>query len=129
MPRYLSAEWLDAARAATDLSGREAASRPAPCVVVQHLVTGTPDGDVAYHVCVDAAGVRVQAGSSPDPTVVFTEDYDTAAAIGRGELSAQGALIAGRIRVRGDLSKLTACAACLDDIDDLLAELRERTTY
>ena len=67
--------------------------------------------------------------NAPDATVVFTEDYDTAAAIGRGDLSAQSAFMMGRIRVRGDLSKLVEQSNVFGEIEDVLAELRAETTY
>jgi len=129
MPRYLSREWLEAAQWAIDAntSVREAVS--GADFVVQHVVTGGSDGDVTYHVRVGVDGVRICAGEAPDPTVVFTEDYDTAAAIGRGELSAQAAFMAGRIRVRGDLPRLVEQNSAFSDIEDALAGLRSETSY
>ena len=129
MPRYLSREWLDAAQRAIDASTsvREAAS--GADFVVQHVVTGASDGDVTYHVRVGAGGVRICNGEASDPTVVFTEDYGTAAAIGRGELSAQVAFMAGRIRMRGDLPRLVEQSGAFSDIEDALAELRSETSY
>jgi putative sterol carrier protein len=129
MPRYLSREWLDAAQRAIDASAslRDAASGAE--FVVQHVVTGGSKGDVLYHVRVGQDGVRVCNGEAPDPTVVFTEDYSTAAAIGRGEISAQAAFMAGRIRVRGDLPRLVEQSGAFSEIEDALAELRSETSY
>ena len=129
MPRYLSPEWLDAAQQAIDAntSIREAAS--AADFVVQHVVTGGSDGELTYHVRVGGDGVRIRPGEASDPTVVFTEDYRTAAAIGRGDLSAQAAFMAGRIRVHGDLPKLVEQSSAFDEIEDALAGLRSQTSY
>jgi SCP-2 sterol transfer family len=133
MPRYLSPEWLDAAQRAIDASTatRKAAAGSADCAdfVVQHVVTGGSDGDLTYHVLAGADGVRICRGDAPDPTVVFTEDYGTAAAIGRGELSAQAAFMAGRIRVHGDLGRLIERGGAFDEIDEALAGLRSETSY
>src|SRR4029453_7861518 len=127
MPRYLSPEWLDAAQAAIDgCSSMRVASNGAP-IVVQHVVVGSADGDVTYHVQVDEEGTHLRAGEAPDPTVVFTEDYETASAIGRGELSAQGAFLTGRIRVHGALPRLVEHSAAFADLEDVLAGLRAET--
>jgi len=128
MPRYLSPAWFEAAQRAVDAN----VSLPASAgidIVVQHVVTDTEDGDVTYHVRVAGDGVSVHRGQAPDPTVVFSEDYGTAAAISRGELSAQSAFITGRIKVRGDLPRLVEQASAFTDIDDALAGLRAETSY
>jgi putative sterol carrier protein len=98
-------------------------------LVVQQVVTGGPDGDVAYHVIVDDGRTTVRAGRADDPTVTFTQDRDTARAVSRGELSAQGAFMAGRIRVRGDLPALVAQQDALLRVDDVFASVRETTEY
>jgi putative sterol carrier protein len=129
MPRYLSREWLDAAQRAIDASTsvRDAASGAA--FIVQHVVTGGSNGDVLYHVRVGEDGVRICSGEAAEPTVVFTEDYGTAAAIARGELSAQAAFMAGRIRVHGNLPILVEQSGAFSDIEDALAGLRSETSY
>jgi hypothetical protein len=129
MPRYLSPEWLEAAQRAIDASTTVRHATSGVDIVVQHVVTGRTDGDVTYHLRIGADGIRLCPGEAPDPTVVFTEDYDTAAAIGRGELSAQGAFMTGRIRVRGDLPRLVGHSDAFSGIDDVLAGLRIETSY
>jgi len=92
-------------------------------------VTAGPRGDVAYHLEVRDGDVRIAPGVADAPTVTFIQDWDTASAIGKGELSAQGAFMAGRIRVRGDLPKLVECGDVFGDLDDVLADLRSQTPY
>jgi hypothetical protein len=129
MPRYLSPEWLEAAQRAMDASVSSPAAEAGADIVVQHVVTGGADGDVTYHIRVGGDGVAVHLGEAPEPTVVFTEDYGTAAAISRGELSAQSAFITGRIKVHGDLPRLVEQSSAFSDIDDALAGLRSETSY
>jgi putative sterol carrier protein len=102
MVRYLSPEWIAALQATA--AGAEVDD--GVHLVVQQEVTGGPDGDVRYHISVDGGKASVHAGRADDPTVTFTQDYDTAVAIAAGELSAQEAFMAGRVRVRGDLARL-----------------------
>jgi putative sterol carrier protein len=129
MPRYLSPEWLDAAQAAMESDGALREATAGLAFVVQHVVIDGPDGDVTFHVRVDDTGVQLRKGETRDATVAFTEDYATAAAIGRGELSAQSAFMMGRIRVSGDLEKLIEQGAAFGEIADMLAGLRSDTTY
>ncbi|MEY2453619.1 MAG: hypothetical protein QOD92_3193 [Acidimicrobiaceae bacterium] len=128
MPRYLTPEWLDAAQRAVE-ADETLAKASNVRISVQQVVTGGPDGDAAYRVEIDDGTVRVVQGETPDATVTFVQDYQTASAIGRGELSAQGAFMSGLIRVRGDLPRLVECSDVFSEVDDVFAGLRAQTTY
>jgi putative sterol carrier protein len=129
VPRYLTEEWFDTAQRALAANSplTEAASNVQ--LTVQQVVTGGPDGDITYHVDVDHGNVRVASGEASEPTVTFIQSWDTASAVGQGELSAQGAFMTGLIRVRGDLPKLVEHGAVFGGVDDVLADLRSQTTY
>ena len=129
MPAYLSPAWLSALQDAADSSPNLRDATTGMHLVVQQVVTGGPDGDVAYHVVVDDGNTSVRAGRADDPTITFTQDRDTARAVSRGELSAQGAFMAGRIRVRGDLPALVAQQDALLRVDDVFASVRGTTEY
>ena len=129
MPRYLTDEWLDAAQRSVESDASLADVTKNVQLTVQQVVTGGPDGDAAYHVVIDDGTVRVVSGEAGDATVTFMQSWETATAIGRGELSAQGAFMTGRIRVRGDLPKLVEYGSLFGGVDDVFADLREQTTY
>ena len=129
MHRYLSAEWFDAARRALAADTSLAAATSGIGLTVQQVVTGGPDGDVAYHIDVDHGTVKLAEGEAEEPTVTFIQSWDTAAAIARGTQSAQGAFMTGSIRVRGDLPQLVEHGDVFGGVDDVLADLRADTTY
>lgn len=129
MVRYLSPEWLDELDAAVSTDAGLRAATADVSLVVQQLVTGAAGGDVAYHLVVDHGEVRVRPGGAPHATVSFSQDYGTAAAVASGELSAQGAFMAGRILVRGDLPALAKSQGAFAGIDDVTRSLRTRTAY
>jgi putative sterol carrier protein len=129
VPAYLSPAWLRALQDAADTSPTLPGATAGMHLVVQQVVTGGPDGDVAYHVIVDDGRTTVRAGRADDPTITFTQDRDTARAVSRGELSAQGAFMAGRIRIRGDLPALVAQQDALLRVDDIFASVRATTEY
>jgi putative sterol carrier protein len=128
VPRYLTPEWLDAAQRAVAADTRLADVTKNVELTVQQVVTNGPDGDAAYRVVIDNGHVSVEGGEA-DATITFVQDWDTAAAINRGDLSAQGAFMTGRIRVRGDLPRLVELGEVFGGVDDVFAGLRARTTY
>lgn len=126
MARFLSDAWfeeLKAGSAAAQLSPEE------DPLVLEHLVSGGPSGDVRYHVRALRGRAQVVPGPAMQPHVVFAEDYATAAAVASGELSAAAALLAGRIRVAGDMGKLISRQGDLAVDDPVPSAVRAATTF
>jgi hypothetical protein len=160
VPRYLSAQWLEALEAAlrtataaatrpaapelSPASPPEHAARPvrAERLVIGQVVTAIPVGtgtdqplgtalvvgEVRYTLAI-GGGVppEVRAGSLAGAQVVLVTDYDTARAIVAGEQTLTAALVAGRIKVRGDANALIAAQELLAPLGSALAELAEAT--
>lgn len=149
MARYLSDEWFsEAGAAASGAAGwspaptgsqpppdsqAAAGSRPPldarPPLVLEHLITASPEGDICYHVCLSDAGATIVRGPASEADVTFTEDYATAAAVASGSLSAAAALLAGRIRVAGNVAILVEHQPWGGSGDPLPAAVRAATTY
>ena len=83
--------------------------------------------DVSWTVRVGGGTVVVDQRSDAD--VTLTTDRETAAALARGELAAQDAVAAGRLRVSGDVTRLVGSSAALAGLDSAYAALRATTTY
>lgn len=126
MPQFLSPDWLDAMRAA-------ALGAPVPVVepaiVVQQVVTDPDRAEVAWWIELGGGTIALTAGRTATPTVTFTQDVETAAAINRGVLSAQAAFMTGRLRVHGDVQVLLDRQDELIGVDDVFASVRADTTY
>lgn len=126
MARFLSAAWF------ADLDRERVVpaepSDPAPACVIRHVVTGGPDGEVRYRVVWESGGPRVRRGDDSHADVTFTSDYPTAAAIARGELSAEVALLEGRVRVSGHVAQASPSLRRVAGHDLLPATLRAATT-
>jgi len=122
--RFLSPAWLDdLATAADGASGVD--GEP---VTVEQVVTGAPGGDVRYRLRL--GGGRAAVLREPgEAEARLRTDWATAVALGRGELAATDALLAGRLRVGGDVRALRRAAAALAGLDALFAEVRGRTTW
>jgi hypothetical protein len=146
MRRFASREWvaeLDACLA------RAALPVDTPPLVVHYVVTDVPAPEApgphapdpparrsttsCYRIQLEGGRLRAvhggPAGEDDRTSVTFTQPYPVAAAIARGELAAQTAILDGRLRVHGAVASLPAWRRCLPAIDAALEELRGRTSY
>ena len=125
MAEFLTPEWVSALADAA-----AGATLPDDVrLVVQQVVVGDDGVEVAYTVRIEAGSVRVTDGRADDADVSFTQDRATAAAIARGDLSAQAAFLDGRLRVGGDLAAALGGARALAGLDDLFALPRTATDW
>ena len=103
MPKYLSQEWLDEARALA----KDQPERPGASATMQFVVTGGPDGDTKYYwVLQDGQLAEASVGELPDSEVTMTTSYQDSVAIQKGELDANAAFMQGKTKVTGNMGKL-----------------------
>jgi SCP-2 sterol transfer family len=131
MARFLSAAWFDEIESAsTPRSGNPDSDER---LVMEQVVTGTPDGEVTYLVVVEGKRARVVRpspdGYAAEVELTITCDWPTAAAIAQGHLSTQMALMQGRLRVRGSPTALLQRSAQLAGLDPIPNTIRKNTTY
>jgi predicted lipid carrier protein YhbT len=127
---FLSDEWVAALDAALtrdpELADRVADAR----LVVQYVVEADDAAPArCYHLAIADGAVRARSGPAPDPSVVFTTDRVTAAAIAAGRERAQVAFMAGRLRLGGDVTALLVNRELLARLDDLTGTVRARTVF
>jgi putative sterol carrier protein len=127
--QYLSEEWLDQAAAALAADPAMAAATAEVDLSIRYEVTGSPTGKTVYGIRMNHGSTLLEPGPAKDAQVSFAMDYDTAAAIAQGELSAQAAFMQGRLKLDGDVSVLIRQHSAIDGFSDALAPLREATTY
>jgi putative sterol carrier protein len=96
MPKYLTQEWLDAARELAQVFPE----RPGATARLQYHVTGTPEGDVHYYWVVENGKLLENTlGDDPDAEITLQMTYDDAMKMQKGELDANAAFMQGRIKV------------------------------
>jgi putative sterol carrier protein len=127
MVRFLSPEWI----AALDAAAQEAVVPAGVRLTIQQIVTddGADGGEVRYHLVLDDEGLRVHPGEAAAADVTLVQTRDVAAALSRGELNAQQALEAGRLKLRGDIGHLARQGKALTAMEDAFAAVRADTTY
>lgn len=122
MVTFLSPSWLE------QLTTAAGGDQVAPgATVVQQIVTGGPDGDVAFVLEVEAGHLRARPGFDDRATVTLTQAWDTAVRVHRGQLAPADAFRAGLVKVRGDARGLVELAATLEPLGPATTALRERT--
>jgi hypothetical protein len=126
MALFLSDAWLDAMGVAAESAPPVA---PELDLVVQQVVSTDGGPTVAWYVAVREGAVAVGRGCHESPSITFTLDAATAAAIQSGRQSAQAAFMAGRLRVGGDVRVLVDQQHALQHLDDVFAGVRAATTY
>lgn len=125
MAEFLSPEWI------TDLGASAGAIEVSPDLhlVVEQVVRDADAGEVSYAIEIGQGRVQVRPGRVDHADITFTQDRSTAAAIARGELSAQAAFMAGRLRVGGDLRAVMDRSRVLAAMADVFAGARATTTW
>lgn len=110
MVGFLSPAWVERQRELLgDLPGGDDVT-----VRVRYLVTGGPDGDVAYHLEFDggrAVGGGPGPGDDAEVDVVLTTTYDVARDVARGELEPTVAFMQGVLKTQGPTARLVPLLA------------------
>jgi len=129
MVRFLTDEWI----AALDEAAREASVPAGVTLTIQQVVTGGDGdgdgGDVRYHLVLADGRLRVHPGDAASADVTLVQSREVAAALSRGELNAQQALEAGRLKLRGDVGRVAREGKALVALEDVFAAVRDATAY
>lgn len=129
MARYLSQEWFDEVNRAAADNAVLAVDTAGVDLTIQQVVTGAPEGDIRYAVLIRNGAVELRPGDDAGADVTITEDWDTATAVASGSMSAPTAFMTGRIRVGGNVGVLLDAQGCLQGLDKVFADLRDRTEF
>lgn len=78
--------------------------------------------------CKDGKTTRVETGTGEPPKAEFLiiGDYETFARISRAELGSQRALMTGKIKLKGNLTKALRLAAVADRLNKVLSQIPSR---
>ena len=102
---FLSDGWFERQRTL----GAELPERTGASGRVQHVVTGTPDGEVRYVITmVDGRTADVSVGGDDTADVTYTNTHADALALAAGELDASVLFMQGRTKMAGDMGTVLA---------------------
>ncbi|MEA3184273.1 MAG: hypothetical protein QOJ74_750 [Ilumatobacteraceae bacterium] len=130
---FLSAEWMDAAKAIRDKYADQAAEITVS-VRMNQVITDTPlvDGDVRLYLDTSSGSLVMEFGELETPDLTLTTDYETAKKIFVDQDQAAGmqAFMAGKIKVQGDMMKMMAMQTSMpqDDVARSVADEIQKIT-
>ena len=111
---FLSAEWMDAAKAIREKYADQSAAITIS-VRMNQVITDTPfdDGDVLLYLDTSSGSLVMEQGGLETPDLTLTTDYETAKKIFVDQDQAAGmqAFMAGKVRIQGDMAKLMMAQA------------------
>ena len=121
--KFLSEEWIQAVQEALNSNDAFKGAAGSQAAKVQQVVT-TPEGEKKYWFKLDAGQAALGMGDSPDPVdATITQDYETAVALAKNELTGTAAYMSGKLRVSGDLMKLMQLQGALGQMPAALNDL------
>jgi len=127
--RYLGSQWLAAVAEAVASSERLQALAGNHEIGLTQVVTGTPHGDVTYHLQVDGGRAAIGAGTADPEHVRFTERWETAVAVATGAVNPQEPFLNGDIAFTGDHERLIRAGELFAEMDAAFESVRELTDY
>ena len=120
--QFLSDEWAQAVKGALASNDSVKSAAGSMAARVQQVVT-TPDGEKRYWFKLEGGTVDLGMGDIDNPDATITQDYDTAVALSKNELTGTAAYMSGKLRVSGDLMKLMQLQGVLGQLPTALKDL------
>ena len=120
--QYLSEEWAQAVQDALNANPAFKSAIGSQSAKLQQVVT-TSDGEKRYWFKLDGGEASLGIGDIDEPNATVTQDYDTAVALSKNELTGTAAYMSGKLRVSGDLMKIMQLQGALAQMPAALASL------
>ncbi len=124
MAKFLSEEWGDQVREALNASDDVKSATKGVDLTIQQVVTDVPDrGEVKYWTQFNDGQVDGGTGEAENADVTITQNYETAAALNRGELNAQAAFMQGKLKVSGNMGKLLQHQGAIQAVGPVMSQV------
>jgi len=120
--KFLSEEWASEVKGALSQSDAVKSAAGSMTARIQQVVNG-PDGETKYWFKLEGGNVDLGLGEIDNPDATITQDYDTAAALSKNELTGTAAYMSGKLRVSGDLMKLMQLQGVLGQLPQALKDI------
>jgi putative sterol carrier protein len=121
--KFLSDEWTQAVQDALNSNDAFKSAAGSQSAKVQQVVN-SDEGEKKYWFKLEGGQATLGMGDSPDPVdATITQDYATAVALAKNELTGTAAYMSGKLRVSGDLMKLMQLQGALGQMPAALKDL------
>ena len=120
--KFLSDEWASEVKQA--LNGNEGFKGAAGSQTAKiQQVVNTPEGEKKYWFKLEGGQVDLGTGEIDSPDATISQDYDTAVALSKNELTGTAAYMSGKLRVSGDLMKLMQLQGVLGQLPSAIKDI------
>ena len=126
---YLSNEWINAVAEGIKLNNEIAVVGRDNTISVTQIITGTPHGDVTYHLESREGKITFASGPATASDIAFTQDWATAVGVATGKINAQEAFISGKIRFKGDHERVIATQPLFLALDQVFSAVNANTNF
>ena len=120
--QFLTDEWAREVKNAVQANDSVKSAAGSMTARVQQVIT-TPDGEKRYWFKLEGGDVDLGMGDIDNPDATITQDYDTAVALSKNELTGTAAYMSGKLRVSGDLMKLMQLQGVLGQLPNALKDI------
>jgi putative sterol carrier protein len=121
--KFLSDEWAKSVEDALNSNEQFKSSAGSTAAKIQQVVT-TPEGEKKYWFKLEGGKAELGTGEISDSVdATISQDYETAVALAKNELTGTAAYMSGKLRVSGDLMKLMQLQGPLGQIPAALQDL------
>lgn len=120
--KFLTDEWADAVKGAINSNEAFQKSAGSQNAKIQQVVN-TPEGEKRYWFKLEGGQADLGIGDLDSPDATITQDYDTAVALAKNELTGTAAYMSGKLKVSGDLMKLMQLQGALTQLPSALKDL------
>ena len=121
--KFLSDEWAKSVEDALNSNEQFKTSAGSTAAKIQQVVT-TPEGERKYWFKLEGGKAELGTGEISDAVdATISQDYETAVALAKNELTGTAAYMSGKLRVSGDLMKLMQLQGPLGQIPAALQDL------
>ncbi|HJP65122.1 MAG TPA: SCP2 sterol-binding domain-containing protein [Actinomycetota bacterium] len=121
--KYLSDEWASEVQNALNANEAFKGAAGSQTAKIQQVVTG-PEGEQKYWFKLEGGSATIGTGELGEPAdATITQDYETAVALAKNELTGTAAYMSGKIKVSGDLMKLMQLQGVLGQMPQALKDL------
>ena len=120
--KFLSEEWAQAVKDAVNSNEAFKSAAGSQTAKIQQVVTG-PDGETKYWFKLEGGQADLGIGEIDSPDATISQDYETAVALSKNELTGTSAYMSGKLRVSGDLMKLMQLQGALGQLPTALKDI------
>lgn len=120
--KFLTDQWAKEVTEALNASEQFKQAAGSHAARIQQVVSA-PDGEVKYYFVLENGQAEVALGEIDNVDATITQDYDTATALMKNELSATAAYMSGKIRIGGELMKLMQLQGVIGAIPQAIKDI------